>query len=161
MIRDVTLQDADAICQVYNYYIKNTVVTFEETEVFSAEIQARIKAVTVSFPWIVFLDKDRLLGYAYAKPWHIRSAYRFSVESSVYIHHQALNQSIGSQLYQELLTRLNHLDVHVVLGGIALPNPSSIALHEKFGFEKVAHFKSVGYKFHQWVDVGYWQLILS
>lgn len=64
-------------------------------------------------------------------------------------------------MYKELIERLTKLDLHVAIGGIALPNDASIALHEKNGFEKVAHFKEVGYKFNKWVDVGYWELILS
>jgi phosphinothricin acetyltransferase len=63
-------------------------------------------------------------------------------------------------LYTALLDELKRCSIHVVLGGIALPNPASIALHEKLGFEKVAHFKEVGFKFNKWVDIGYWQVKL-
>ncbi|BAX79424.1 phosphinothricin acetyltransferase [Labilibaculum antarcticum] len=78
-----------------------------------------------------------------------------------FIHLDATGKGIGTKLYQELIERLTKLDLHVAIGGISLPNDESIALHEKFGFEKVAHFKEVGYKFNKWVDVGYWELILN
>ena len=70
-------------------------------------------------------------------------------------------QGLGKILYKDLLKRLKELDIHVVLGGITLPNPVSVALHEKLGFKKVAHFKEVGYKFGRWLDVGFWQLNLE
>lgn len=69
-------------------------------------------------------------------------------------------RGIGSELKKELLGLLKEKSFHTVISGIALPNPASIALNEKFGFKKVAHFKEVGYKFNRWIDVGYWQLIL-
>jgi len=92
--------------------------------------------------------------------WKDRSAYRYSVESTVYVDPAALGVGYGSQLYESLLANLRQQKFHVVMGGIALPNQASIRFHEKFGFQKIAHFKEVGYKFGQWIDVGYWQLIL-
>ncbi|NJK38062.1 MAG: N-acetyltransferase [Oscillatoriales cyanobacterium RM1_1_9] len=161
MIRSVESQDVGAICRIYNYYIRNTIITFEEVEVSNAEMQARIHRITPFFPWLVWMEVDEVLGYAYGRPWHTRSAYRFAVESGIYLDHQAVNRGIGSTLYQELFTQLRNRQFQTVIGGISLPNSASIALHEKFGFEKVAHFKSVGYKFDQWIDVGYWQLLLN
>ena len=92
------------------------------------------------------------------RQWKARSAYRFSVESTVYIDQNSIGNGIGSLLYKELLSNLKNSRIHSVIGGIALPNPSSIALHEKYGFKKVAQFKEVGIKFDKWIDVGYWQL---
>ena len=100
-------------------------------------------------------------GYAYATDWKPRGAYRHSVESTVYLRNGQSGHGYGSQLYSKLIELLMRLQVHTVIGGIAQPNEESIALHEKFGFVKVAHFKEVGYKFDQWVDVAYWQLILE
>ncbi|MGF1495181.1 MAG: GNAT family N-acetyltransferase [Microcoleaceae cyanobacterium] len=161
MIRAVEIQDIPAICQIYNHYIRNTVVTFEEVEVSVADIQGRIQAVIQSHCWLVYVQQEQVLGYAYAKPWHSRSAYRFSVESSVYVDPEFVGRGIGRQLYQVLLGQLRQFQVRTVIGIIALPNPASIGLHEKFGFEQAAHFKSVGYKFNQWIDVGYWQLLFG
>ena len=158
-IRKVEISDSDAIAGIYNFYIKYTIITFEEQEVSPNDISKRIKSVlSESLPWIVAEKGDNIAGYAYAAKWKARSAYRFAVESTIYIDKDSAGEGIGSLLYKELLSRLRDSGIHVVIGGIALPNPSSIALHEKYGFEKVAQFKEVGIKFNKWIDVGYWQL---
>ena len=162
IIRKVKQSDSFEIAQIYNHYIKNTVITFEEQEVSQGDISNRIENVlSESLPWIVAEIDKNIVGYAYATKWKVRSAYRFSVESTVYINQNFIGNGIGSLLYKELLLQLKNSGIHAVIGGIALPNPSSIALHEKFGFEKVAQFKEVGIKFNKWIDVGYWQLQLN
>jgi L-amino acid N-acyltransferase YncA len=161
MIRNVSSSDAEGICEIYNHYVKNSVITFEENEVSPEDMILRIVGVTAKLPWIVFCENEKILGYAYAGEWKLRCAYKFSVETTVYLHSDATGKGIGTKLYQELIERLTKLDLHVAIGGISLPNDESIGLHEKFGFEKVAHFKELGYKFNKWVDVGYWELILS
>jgi phosphinothricin acetyltransferase len=112
-------------------------------------------------PWLVAEQDGRLLGYAYATRWRVRPAYRTSVESSVYLGGEAAGRGLGSALYRALLDALRRLDVHMVIGGIAQPNERSVALHEKLGFRKVAHFSEVGRKFGRWIDVGYWELRLD
>ena len=112
-------------------------------------------------PWYVFERDGAVIGYAYATPWRVRSAYRFSVESSVYVSHEAPRQGIGTQLYKTLIEDLRRRGLQVVIGGIAQPNDASVQLHERLGFQKVAHFTRVGRKFGKWVDVGYWELHLS
>ena len=109
-------------------------------------------------PWLVALDADQCLGYAYATRWKERFAYRFSVESTVYLAPAASGRGLGSALYRALFDELKALGVHAVVGGITLPNPASVALHEKMGMRKVAHFAEIGFKFGEWVDVGYWQI---
>ncbi|MFC6521833.1 GNAT family N-acetyltransferase [Undibacterium arcticum] len=84
-----------------------------------------------------------------------------SVEVSVYLDAAVARRGFGTRLYQALFSTLRERGVHVAMGGIAQPNPASVALHEKFGMQKVAHFKEVGFKFDQWLDVGYWQIVLS
>jgi phosphinothricin acetyltransferase len=121
----------------------------------------RIESVCAKLPWLVCERDGHVVGYAYATPWRARSAYRFSVESSVYIAPDCARQGIGLQLYQVLIDTLRGKEIQVVIGGIAQPNAASVALHESLGFEKVAHFKRVGRKFDQWIDVGYWQLQLG
>jgi phosphinothricin acetyltransferase len=159
MIRKISTSDSEAIAEIYNHYIKNTIITFEEKEVSPDDISGRIeKVVSESLPWIVAEDMGRVIGYAYATQWRTRSAYRFSIESTVYLEHNSTGSGIGSILYKELLSSLKDKGVHVVIGGIALPNPPCIALHEKFGFKQVAHFEEVGFKCDTWIDVGYWQL---
>ena len=161
-IRDATSTDADTIRTIYNYYINNTVISFEESPLTIEEMQKRIASVqSANLPWLVYIDNQAVTGYAYASKWHQRSAYRHTVECSVYLKHDIIGNGIGSSLYTELLKRLQVLKYHAVIGGIALPNVASVALHEKFGFEKVAHYKETGYKFGQWLDVGYWEKIFT
>ena len=105
-------------------------------------------------------ENDQILGYAYAGKWHERCAYRYTAESTVYLDSKSGGKGYGTLLYQSLLADLKDLQYHVVIGGVALPNPASVALHEKFGFKKVAHYEEVGFKFDQWIDVAYWQLSL-
>ena len=161
MLRNVSLKDAPAIAEIYNYYVRETIITFEEIEVDAEEIVKRIQNVTAKYPWIVYEQNGEILGYAYGGEWRTRSAYRFVAESAVYLKHGLAPKGIGSQLYSELLNRLKAQGIHAVMGVLGLPNEPSIKLHEKFGFEKVAHFPEVGFKFNQWVDVGYWQLMFD
>ncbi|MDE2498275.1 MAG: N-acetyltransferase, partial [Xanthomonadaceae bacterium] len=88
-----------------------------------------------------------------------RSGYRFTVESSIYLSPTQVGRGFGSALYQSLLEDLRARNIHCVIGGAALPNVASAALHEKLGFTKVAHFRENGFKFGHWIDVGYWQIL--
>lgn len=161
IIRDATFKDSAKIAEIYNFYVVNTAATFEETPVSSEEISSRItKVQDANLPWIVALKDDEILGYAYATKWKERSAYRFSVESTIYLSSQAQGKGLGTQLYEALLVKLKSLGINNVIGGITLPNPASVALHEKLQMQKVAHFPQVGFKFGKWLDVGYWQLNL-
>ena len=159
-IRPCKQADAPSICAIYNHHVMNTVVTFEEEAVADEEMARRVKEIGERWPWLVAEEQGTVAGYAYAAPWKARSAYRFSVESTVYLAPGFARRGIGTLLYQALMDELRKRQVHCVVGGIALPNPASVALHEKLGFAKIGHFKEVGWKFGQWVDVGYWELIL-
>jgi len=159
MIRPVQASDAQSIVDIYNEYILNSVITFEEQAITAHDMALRIEEVSSSaLPWYVAESDGRVLGYAYASKWKGRCAYRFSAETTVYVDASSKGKGIGSLLYAALLTQLKAQEYHVAIGGIALPNDASIKLHEKFGFEKAAHFKEVGFKFGRWVDVGYWQV---
>lgn len=160
MIRSATPSDAFAITTIYNHYVATSTITFEEEPVSTEDMAQRIQDVTDKFVWYVYEHEGKVVGYAYATAWRTRCAYRLSVESSVYVSKDYPHLGIGTKLYQFLLDDLKDRGICVVIGGIALPNPASIALHEKFGFEKVAHFKKVGRKFEKWIDVGYWEIIL-
>ncbi len=161
-IRPATMEDADAVCAIYNPYVAATTISFEEEAVAASEMARRIAEVqALGLPWLLAECEGRLLGYAYATRWRARPAYRSSVESSVYLDRQAAGCGTGTALYRALFDALRALDVHMVIGGIAQPNAASVALHEKLGFRKVAHFSEVGRKFGRWVDVGYWELRLE
>jgi phosphinothricin acetyltransferase len=160
MLRHCTPTDAAQICDIYNYYVRETVVTFEESPVPEEDMARRITDITSSLPWLVWEVDGGILGYAYAAPWKVRAAYRHSVESSIYIAEQATGRGLGSRLYTALIAALRHGGLHCVIGGAALPNPAIVALHEKLGFSKVAEFREVGFKFGRWIDVAYWELML-
>lgn len=162
MIRQVNENDARNIADIYNYYIRNSIATFEEEAISEEEVKKRIRKIESSnFPWLVSESDGSITGYAYASKWQERSAYRFSAEITIYMHHEATGKGIGTKLYTALFQKLESLNINSVIGGVSLPNPASVALHEKFGMEKVAHFKKVGYKFGKWIDVGYWQIRLD
>ena len=157
-IRAAEPADAEAIAAIYNHYVRETIVTFEEEPVDAAVMAARIGQVAAAgLPWLVAERAGVVVGFAFATPWKERSAYRYSVECTVYLAPGAEGRGIGSALYSALFERLEQAGVHAVIAGIALPNERSVALHESFGMTRVAHFREVGLKFGQWIDVGYWQ----
>lgn len=159
-VRAVRPSDAARICGIYNHYVAGSVVTFEEAPVTAGEMARRMTESAGRLPWLVWEEDGSVQGYAYASPWRVRSAYRFSVESTVYLAPEFTGRGIGTMLYRALLDELRGRNLHCAVGGIALPNPASVALHEKLGFAKVAQFREIGWKQQRWVDVGYWQLVL-
>lgn len=168
-IRSATRADAQAIATIYNHYIRETVITFETVELTADDMAVRIaKLEGLGLPWLVALDGDLIVGYAYAGPFKERAAYVHSLETSIYLDPTSVGRGLGRALFDELIVRLQGLGpahspaapVHALIGGIALPNDASIALHEAIGMKKVAHFEEVGFKLGQWIDVGYWQMSL-
>jgi L-amino acid N-acyltransferase YncA len=162
MIREVSDQDAEAIAEIYNHYITNTIITFEETEISPVDILNRIKRVKeTGFPWFVAEENGKVIGYTYASQWKDRSAYKYTAEVSVYIQKDLKSKGWGTKLYEKLFESLRVRGFHVAIGGLAMPNPGSKALHEKFGMRQVAHFREVGFKFGRRLDVIYLQGILQ
>jgi L-amino acid N-acyltransferase YncA len=163
LIRDARPADAVAIAAIYNPYISGSTISFEEDPVSAHDMQGRIGAVQDGgLPWLVLETTDgAIAGYAYATKWRVRHAYRHSVETSVYLAQELGGKGHGTALYAALLERLRALGCHLAIGGIAQPNAASVALHEKMGYVKVAHFSEVGFKFGRWIDVGYWELKLA
>jgi L-amino acid N-acyltransferase YncA len=161
IIRSASAADADTLARIYNYYVANTVITFEEEPVSAQAMAARVAEVQgLSLPWLVAETDKKVVGYAYANKWKVRSAYRHSVESTIYLEHGHEGRGVGKTLYAALLPPLRARGIHAVIGGAALPNEASVALHEKLGFDHVATFREVGFKHGRWVDVAYWQLLL-
>lgn len=162
MIRPAEPRDAAAITAIYNHYIANTTITFEEEAITAQDIAERIEEIgSANLPWLVAEEDGAIVGYAYASKWKGRCAYRYSVECAVYFSPSSVSKGWGTKLYDALFAVLREKSIHVVIGGIALPNPASVALHEKLGMKKVAHFSEVGFKFDRWLDVGYWQMSLE
>lgn len=162
MIRSVTRGNAEAIARIYNHYVTHTIASFEESPVDPADMQHRIEQTLAdSCPWFVAEDAGGMLGYVHATPGKRRPAYRFMIECTVYVDPAATGRGIGTWLYNVLFDALTTRRRHAVIGGIALPNDTRVALHERFGMVKVAHFPDGGFKFGRWIDVGYWQRILE
>ena len=161
IVRPALVTDAEAIARIYNYYVQNTVITFEEEPVSAQAMATRIaETQNLSLPWLVAEVDGAIVGYAYARKWRERSAYRYSRETTIYLERGYEGRGIGKTLYSGLLPLLRERGIHVAIGGVALPNDASVALHEKLGFQLVATFRQVGFKHDRWVDVAYWQLVL-
>ncbi|MDR1253196.1 MAG: GNAT family N-acetyltransferase [Treponema sp.] len=161
MLRPVTRDDAAAICAIYNYYVKNTAVSFEERPVSIQEMEKRIRDVTAEYPWLVCEEESEIPGYAYVNKYKDRIAYRYTAELSIYLKNGREGKGLGTRLLAGLLEEVKKTGLHALVAGITLPNERSVAIHEKFGFTKAAHFKEAGFKMGRWQDVGYWELILE
>lgn len=161
MIRSVKISDAKDIVNIYNYYVLNTNITFEEEELTIKDMEDRIIEKTKNHPWIVYEEDNKVIGYAHLSQWHNKSAYKFSNESSIYLDINSRGKKIGIKLYEELLRLAKEYNIHTIVAGITIPNDASIGIHERLGFEKIAEFKEIGFKNNQWLDVGYWQKILK
>lgn len=163
MIRLATDADASTIAGIYNHYILNSVATFELELLQPEEIRTRVQTVqSLGLPWFVMESEGQITGYAYASKHRERAAYRPSVEGTVYLHPEHLGKGYGFILYKAVIDAVSKLDwVHSIIGGVALPNPASSALHKKLGFEKVAHYKEIGFKFDKWIDTEHWQLMIK
>ena len=156
MIREAELSDAGMIAEIYNYYILNTVITFELDPVTPQEILLRMEKYKQVGPYLVYEEDGEVIGYSYVSRFRERKAYEHSVESTIYLKHGFGGKGLGTKLYSELLSQVSS-QRHTMIGGVALPNEASVKLHERCGFRKVAHFSEVGKKFGKWVDVGFWQ----
>ena len=154
--------DSPQIAEIYNHYIAASHATFEVDLIDAAEMLKRVDDVfAAGYPFLVCETGGEIVGYAYGHQFRQRPAYRHSIEVSVYTKPGQEGKRIGTMLYEILFDEIKKSYFHAIIAGISLPNDASVRLHEKFGFEKVAHFREVGRKFDRWIDVGYWELIIS
>jgi phosphinothricin acetyltransferase len=161
-IRAATADDAAAIASIYAPYVTGTVVSFETEAPDAAEIARRMADGNGHYPWLVACDGDpaTVLGYAYACAFRARPAYRFSVETTVYVADGAQRRGIGTLLYRALLPVLEGQGYAQAIAAITLPNQASVSLHERLGFRQVGAYEKVGFKFREWRTVGLWQRAL-
>jgi len=145
------------VAAIYAPIVTGTAISLEEESPAPKEI---VKRMGSSHVWLVAEDGGEVVGYAYATRFHPRSAYRWSCEASIYIAELARGCGVGTRLLRALLERLVELGFVNAFAGITLPNVASVALFESFGFEKIAHWRQVGFKLGRWHDVGWWQLQL-
>ena len=160
-IRFATVEDAEAILEVYKKYIENTRVTFE-IEVPTVEaFRERMERITARFPWIVCEIFGKIVGYAYGSRHGERAAYRWSADLSVYIDESYHRYGLGTALYTALLEILRRQGYFTVYAGVSTPNPKSEAFHTAFGFRNLGEFKNVGYKLGGWCGVSWYELVLK
>ena len=161
IIREASDGDAEQIAAIYAPYVRHTAISFEVVPPTTAEMAERIRGLTAAYPWLVCSDGRAVLGYAYASRHRERAAYGWSVDVSVYVRGDAHRRGIGRALYSALLRIVAAQGFYNAYGGITLPNPSSVGLHESMGFTPVGVYRAVGFKLGAWHDVGWWELALT
>ena len=161
IIRLARDSDCTAIAEIYDHYVKSTIVSFEYIAPDADEMASRMRDVMQVYPWLVAEENGLVLAYAYGSPHRARRAYRWSCDVSVYAHHNHHRRGVGRTLYQALLALLKEQGFANAFAGIALPNDPSIGLHEALGFHKIGIFEKVGHKFDSWHDVGWWSCALQ
>ncbi len=161
LIRLACLDDAQAIQAIYAPVVSHTPISFETVPPSTEEMRQRIAQTLKSFPWLVYEDSGEVLGYAYASQHHVRSAYQWSVDVTVYIHERSRRQGVGRKLYAALFKLLRQQGFYNVYAGITLPNAASVALHEAMGMQALGVYQKAGYKLGAWYDVGWWQGLLQ
>lgn len=159
-IRPVTLEDAGAIVDIYNYFITETTVSFEMRPLSVEEMAGRIRDISADFPYFVYEEDDRVLGYCYAHQWKERAAYSKTLETTVYLHKDATHRGIGSLMVRHLVDLCRAQGYHALIACITEGNEASVRMHEKIGFRKVAEYSQVGRKFGKWLGVVDMELIL-
>lgn len=160
MIRRVVPEDAVHIASIYNYYVSNTVVSFETETLTVSEMQKRICLISSVFPYLVYEEDGRVVGYCYAHAWKERAAYAKTLETTVYIAHGCHGRRIGQALMERLISECRSLGFAALIACITADNDASIMFHQHLGFKKVSHFERVGYKFGRWLDVIDCELLL-
>jgi L-amino acid N-acyltransferase YncA len=157
-IRSATASDLLAINDIYNHYVLCSTCTYQEELESLEDRQQWFNHHDERHPVIVAEASSRIVGWGSLSSFHKRSAYRRTVENSVYVDHQYHRLGIGSLLLQELVFRARALEHRVIIAGIDGDQAASIRLHEKFQFKKVGHLEQVGFKFGRWLDVIYMEL---
>ena len=162
LIRLARGDDAAAIAAIYRPYVEDSRISFEEAAPDAAEMARRMAGDKPGYhPWLVAEENGRLLGYAASSPFRTRAAYRWIVESGIYLDPAAMGRGVGRSLLSELIELLGRQGYAAVIGAIALPNEASVALHEKLGFFHTGTYRQVGFKMGEWLDVGLWQKELA
>jgi phosphinothricin acetyltransferase len=160
-IRPATELDLVAINDIYNHYVLHSTCTYQEEPESMESRRQWFHHHGEKHPVLVAEAAGQVVGWGSLSAYHPRSAYRHTVENSVYIHHQRHRQGVGSLLLRELIARARALGHRAIIAGIDGGQAASVALHSKFQFEKVGHFQRVGFKFGRWLDVIYMELRLD
>ncbi len=153
MVRNVLDSDVEMICDIYNYYIKNSNYTFEEDTLSYSEMKERIDEIKKDFPYIVYVENDEVLGYAYLNYYNKRSAYFPSCDLSIYVKNGCSGKSIGRVLYAHIEKEALKSGFKKILSCITLSNERSIKFHLNNGFKECGVIKNVGYKHDEWLSI--------
>jgi len=162
-LRPATLDDLPALTDIYNYYVVNTTITFDLHPFTAGERRPWFDDHKSSGPHRLLVATDgggACIGYASTSRWRPKPAYDTTVEASVYCHPRAVGCGCGTALYGALFESLEHEDVETIVAGVSLPNPASIALHERCGFVHVGTVREAGFKHDAWHDVAFYQRML-
>ncbi|EGP67149.1 putative phosphinothricin N-acetyltransferase [Streptococcus sp. oral taxon 056 str. F0418] len=160
-IRFAKPSDARSLLDIYAPYVENTAITFEYEVPTIEDFATRIAKTLEKYPYLVAEEDGLILGYAYASTYYARAAYDWAVELSVYVSQEARGQGVGTRLYDALEGLLKQMGYIHFLACISLPNEASLALHRKRGYQQVAHFPKIGYKFDRWHDIVWLQKSLD
>lgn len=151
-VRCAEPDDANAILNIYAPFVTDTIVTFEHTIPAPAEYHDRIENTLKEYPFLVCMDAEEIIGFAYAGRFRTRAAYDWDAELSIYISPYYTGKGLGSRLYNMLMILLSRQNVVNVYGCLALPNPGSERLHQAMGFDRLGEFPKAGYKHGRWVN---------
>jgi L-amino acid N-acyltransferase YncA len=157
-VRMATDHDAAAVAAIYEPIVRETAISFELLPPTAEEMRTRIENTLPHLPWLVSIDGGGTInGYAYASKHRERAAYQWSVDTTVYVRVDSRGKGVGKALYHALFNELVALGYCQAFAGIALPNDSSVRLHESVGFTPIGIYRQVGFKLGRWHDVGWWQ----
>lgn len=168
IIRDVTIEDAERLVEIYSHYVRNTAVSFEYEVPTVDEFTQRIEKIMKKYPYLVCVKDGEIVGYVYAGEYSARSAYSWTAAMSIYVDKDHRRQGIGSLLYKEIEPKLRKMGIINLLAGTAYCEPedeylthASSCFHMSQGYSEVAHMKKIGKKFDRWYDLKWYQKVIG
>ncbi len=160
-VRDASVDDAEACVAIYAPYVTGTAITFETEPPGAQEMADRISSSLQTHAWVVLCDQGTVVGYAYARPFATRVAYRWSCEVSAYLELGRRRTGGGRLLYEALFARLADRGFQIAVAGMTVPNDASLGLHQALGFSPVGTYRRIGWKLGAWHDVAWAQRALA
>ena len=160
MMRKVERTDAAAITAIYNHYVLHSVATFDTDPVSESAMWEKVSQIAAKYPCWVEEEAGEVIGYCYAHPWKEKAAYQTTLETTIYLSPEYTGKSIGRRMMEHLIADCRERGFHALVACITADNVGSCHLHEQLGFRKVSHFEQVGQKFHRWLDVVDYELLL-